>query len=356
MMTQSFYSLFFYFLETLLTDTLHKESFALALQRQRELTMTTTQSNAAAEEVERFLNELVLDASKAALKSPQLDEMHENDAEIYLFLYIYFQKASIRQRREDSIAISKEGANSLLQSVLTKALALPPSVSTKPKIVASSDGKQYSKLDDGVPLVQQRLLREQLSSLKPASCVNLAAFADVVEMCRWIDQQLGLPNVFGAVNIVTFVAVYLTLTPTRRLFDLIELVWKSVSIPESVRIKIFFTWSVVDAVNREALVELCDALESRPGLNIPMILEFFPHVEHINTARYRSIRNHATGLSVTASAPKTAVHDADEEVVVLSPPQNAPIVVHHNEADGDDDDEDDGRTDEDRAFWAALVS
>lgn len=329
-------------------------------------------------EVEGFLNDLVLDVSKAALKSHQLDDMHESDTEIYLFLYIFFQRAAMRQKREDSIAASEEAIRAVLKRILVPALAQASSAAARPtaKVAAAAAASQsqkqpsYCKTGDA-PLVQQRVLREQLQSMSPSP--NLTAFSEVVEVCRFVDQQLGAPSVFGSVNLLHFVAVFVTLMPHRRLFELIQLIWETADIPEARRVQLFYIWSVVDKQNREALVELCEHFEARPGLTIPMLLEFFPNAEHINTSKYpRSAANLQQQQPVTTtlvsrpvvsttsavSSGKSIVHSEDDSGIVSVDVQQQPTtVVKYDENEGvDDDEEDDGRTDEDRAFWADLVA
>jgi hypothetical protein len=310
--------------------------------------------------VEGFLNDLVLDVSKAALKSSQLDDMHDSDTEIYLFLYIFFQRAALRQKREDSIAASRDAITAVLKQVLAPALQSASQVSRASKGGALSTGTasvSYERTGDA-PIVQQRALREQLQSI-PAPCTpNLSAFAEVVEMCRFIDQQQGHPTVFGAVNLLHFVAVFVTLMPHRRLFELIELIWNTMEIPEARRVQMFYVWSVVDRQNREALRELCAHLTSRPGLTIPMLLEFFPNAEHINTSKFPKSAATSSLQPLKASASSVAavttgraiVHSESDEGVV------APVVVQYGAADNADEVDDDGRTDEDRAFWSNLVS
>jgi hypothetical protein len=319
-------------------------------------------------EVEGFLNDLVLDVSKAALKSQQLDDMHESDTEIYLFLYIFFQRAAMRQKREDAIAASEGAIRAVLRQVLVPALAQASSATRPSAKAAVTSAAQpavpsYRKTSDA-PIVQQRTLREQLQSLSPSP--NLTAFAEVVEVCRFVDQQLGVPSVFGSVNLVHFVAVFVTLMPHRRLFELIRLIWEMSDIPEARRVQIFYVWSVVDKQNRDALVELCEHFETRPGLTIPILLEFFPNAENINTSKYPRSLSYQQEQPAAAARPalstsaitsgKSIVHSEDDSGVCAA--SAAPLVVKYGEHEGDHDDDeyDDGRTDEDRAFWADLVA
>lgn len=323
-------------------------------------------------DIEGFLNDLVLDVSKAALKSHQLDDMHtdESNTEIYLFLYIFFQRAALRQKREDSIASSQAAITAVLRNVLAPALAQSsaPALLKGKGVSSVSQRGALSRQTHDAPMVQQRALREQLQSIRPPSTPNLSAFSEVIEVCRFVDQQLGHPTVFGAVNLLHFVAIFVTLMPHRRLFELIQLVWESTEIPEARRVQVFYIWSVVDRQNREALLELCDHLEARPGLSIPMLLEFFPDAEHINTSKYPQGKHGGTSgvggsnqraTSSAVTSGRSIVH-SESDVGTTTAPVAPPVVVNHDGLDNNDDDgsadDDDGRTDEDRAFWADLVS
>lgn len=297
------------------------------------------------QEVEQFLNDVVLDVSKAALRSPQLDDMHESDAEIYLFLYVYFKKASIKQRKEDTIAVTRDAVSFVLQNVLAKNIAIGAAQSKKS--LQAPQPEQYCQTNDS-PVMQQRTLREVLIGAK----INVSAFSEVVEMCRFVDNAQKCQTPFGAVNLYHFVAVFITLQPTHRLFDLVVTVWEAADIPEHIKLKIFFVWSIVDAQNREALRDLCKACSERPGMSTAMMLEFHPAVESIGTAKYST---HTAVGGRTTVAPRTVVHDENEEgVAALAIQPNAgAVVARHND---DDDSDDDGRTAEDKAFWADLVS
>ena len=289
--------------------------------------------------VESFLNELTVDVAKEVLRCPHLEALHQSDTELYLFLYVYFQKLAIQQKHERSIAISKADVSQVLSLVLVKQLAS-----------ASQAGvSRIAKTKD--VFVQQRALRDQLTSLK----INCSAFAEVVEVARLLDQKCGVTVPFGAVHLMHFVAVFITLCNVKLLFELVELVLDCRGLDHADKVRLVELWATIDTVNGDALRDVCHTMADHPNITAPLLLELMPSAQDIHTEKYQP--------SAKVQPPKVVEHSADEEVAVLDPNpvtgSAQPIRTEQGDGGGDEDefsgDEEMQRSEEDKAFWANLA-
>jgi hypothetical protein len=283
--------------------------------------------------VEAYLNELAVDVAKEVLRCPNLSALHESDTELYLFLYVYFQRLAIQQRHERSIAIQKDDVKTVLSSVLAK--QIPP-----PTTTAALSKRGPASRD---VFVQQRTLRDQLTSLR----INCAAFAEVIEVTRLLDQKCGVSTPFGAVQLLHFTAVFITLCSTKFLFDLIQLVVDCSALEDSDKIRIIELWAMIDSVNSEALLEVCQTMRTHPNITSPLLLELMPAVQNIHTEKYQPVPK--------TNAVKIVHHSAEEEAaetaIGIAP---GPLV----DVGGDQDEDEDPaiqQSAEDRAFWANLA-
>lgn len=341
--------------------------------------------------VEGYLNELVLDVSKAVLRHPDLELFHEDDTELYLYLYVYFQRLATQQHHEDAIAITTENVRQLLHGVLLRNLAGTRAIPSVPPAELSAGGREkelylWWRATHMAPMVQQRVLREQLTQLK----LNVAAFGEVVEMCRYIDEMQraeqgasAAPAPFGSVNLLHFVAVFMTLAPTRTLFDLISVLFLEVDVPQlhptrhclpqqllndAIKVKILHCWALVDRTNRDALEAVCNTLAAHPNLTLPLLLELHPSAKAISTAEYiapPSVASSGTsGLTTQhqGSQVRVVAHTEDEEPVDLLAAlgQMPPCSGDEGEEVGDEGCEPHAvhvqRSAEEEQFWAQLVS
>ena len=220
------------------------------------------------DEVQQFLSETFLDASRYALHSPYLPAMHECDTDIYLVMYAYFKKRALQQKRETAISISHEEAVKLVRHVLLSNLAGQANPLGKvPKSSPSASWLEYdAKSPFGTatfPIITQRSLKEQLQMHK----INCESFAEVLELCRRVEQKVAggasNPPAFGTANVLIFVAVAMALVPSASVEAMISKlleVSSEASLPLPLAMRVIHIWCVLDSHNRGGLQRVCDAL------------------------------------------------------------------------------------------------
>jgi hypothetical protein len=140
----------------------------------------------------------------------------------------------------------------------------------------------------------------------------------------------------------------MTLCPVKSLFELVEVVVSNAKLPDPLKWKIFYLWSLIDAENRPGLRTLCRVVHSHPGITVPLLLEIFPMAANLHSPAYR---NPVEG-STAVPPPRQIVHAEDAEAAISSsqPEGNA------EDSEAIDDDLSHLRSAEDREFWSKLVS
>ncbi len=278
-----------------------------------------------------------MDVAKEVLRCPNLDALHQSDAELYLFLYVYFQRLAIQQKHERSIAISMDDVKNVLSSVLAKQLP-PPLTNNNSRGAAAGLKQQGPSHTSKDVFLQQRALRDQLTSLR----INCTAFGEVMEVTRLLDQKCGVSTPFGAVQLLHFTAVFITLCSTRCLFDLIAAVVDCKPLDDPEKLRILELWAMIDAVNAAPLLAVCGLMRSHPGITSPLLLELMPSVQHVHTEKYQP-------APITGSdGPRIVQHCADD----VGAETVAGLATVGTAAE---EDPELVQSAEDRAFWANLA-
>lgn len=206
------------------------------------------------QDLQSFLSKTISEVGRAVLRSSDGDlaDMHADNFHLHLFLYSYFKKKSIEQRKIDAIAIDGTTARILLHNVLLPSLAGGPSAKKYTQLdVATAGRTEY------YPLVPQRTLREMIAGQK----VVLDAFSEVVEACGHVDAVQGHKKAgFGVVNVLHFVAIAITLVPTDGVHEMLSMVLDDADLPLAVKYKIVFIWSLIDTANADVLRGVCASL------------------------------------------------------------------------------------------------
>lgn len=310
-------------------------------------------------EIEDAVNAVVMDVTKAVLHSKELASFHTEPAKMYMFLSKYFQQAAEQEAHETSIAITQGCAKKLLV-FLEKSITTTEAAHHRMRTAVGHSGENdvgaILSTSSG-PFLSHRIIREKLAALK----INNTAFAEVVDVCRYLDQVQGVTVPFGAVNLWHFVVVYITLCRVDSLFDLIALVIEFFSggckFTTNDAIKFFHLWATIDATNRSAFEALINLLLSHPGLNVALLLELFPGIRYINTPQYQP----------PAPADRSGVivsHNPDDEEAngnASNEGNSSPKVgaaVDDDQDTSSTDAEAEAELDEhvDREFWTQLVS
>ena len=272
-------------------------------------------------EVESQLNDLALGMTKAVLRAENLEDFHNDSAALYQYLSEYFRMKSEEQSYADSIAVSEDVARAVMNTICI------------PKF-AAVEGK-FQSFDTSIgPFVSQKVLKEELSTIK----FNTTALADILEVCRYLDFLQKSTTPFGAVNVIHFGAVAMSLASIP-LLRLLEVLWDATEGFEKLRLAVVHLWALLDAQNRPAYETIVNATLDRPGLTFPLLLDLHPQVKDINTTRFSAL--------VVQKEPHIVSY-TDEDTVRQQKPTD-------NDLDTDDSMSGDDSA-VDREFWTALVN
>jgi hypothetical protein len=299
------------------------------------------------------LNKIVLGLTKAVMKEQdRMEEFCEQPAALYEHLSNYFVTLMEEQTQAMEYGMEPKELIDVFSAVLFPALRSADFVHVPNEQQTSFDTSKG-------PYMPQKALKDGLQR----SRAKLGAFPEVLEMCRFLDYLQSTTTPFGAVNVIHFTAVYLTLTRLP-LYELIRLSWELLD--EPIRLKVFHLWCLIDSTNREGLEYLINIILDHPHLTFPLLLEVYPQIQQIGTPSFvapvmpsgQSDKVPTEVVYGEDDCPKPVTSSKGE----LSAPHVAPMptkeLTTSADVEGTEglDDDIDEAAQGDRDFWNALVS